>query len=98
MRGPWIAASYYQDERSADAFHDGWFRTGDVVNVDANGFMQITDRAKDVIKSGGEWIGSIDLENVAMAHPAVAMAACIAARQRWRSARSRASSPGRAAR
>jgi 3-(methylthio)propionyl---CoA ligase len=57
---------------------DGWFPTGDVATVDADGFMQITDRSKDVIKSGGEWIGSIDLENIAMAHPAVAMAACIA--------------------
>ena len=57
---------------------DGWFPTGDVATIDADGFMQITDRSKDVIKSGGEWIGSIDLENIAMAHPAVAMAACIA--------------------
>ena len=57
----------------------GWFPTGDVATIDADGFMQITDRSKDVIKSGGEWIGSIDLENIAMAHPAVAMAACIAA-------------------
>ena len=60
------------------------FPTGDVCTIDAQGFMQITDRAKDVIKSGGEWIGSIDLENIAMAHPAVAMAACIAARHaKW---------------
>ena len=57
----------------------GWFPTGDVALIDADGYMQITDRSKDVIKSGGEWIGSIDLENIAMAHPAVAMAACIAA-------------------
>ena len=56
----------------------GWFPTGDVATIDADGYMQITDRSKDVIKSGGEWIGSIDLENIAMAHPAVAMAACIA--------------------
>ncbi len=62
----------------------GWFPTGDVATIDASGFMQITDRSKDVIKSGGEWIGSIDLENIAMAHPAVAMAACIAARHdKW---------------
>jgi acyl-CoA synthetase (AMP-forming)/AMP-acid ligase II len=61
---------------------DGWFPTGDVAKIDADGYMQITDRSKDVIKSGGEWIGSIDLENIAMAHPAVAMAACIAARTR----------------
>jgi fatty-acyl-CoA synthase len=57
---------------------DGWFPTGDVATIDPDGFMQITDRSKDVIKSGGEWISSIDVENIAMAHPAVAMAACIA--------------------
>jgi acyl-CoA synthetase (AMP-forming)/AMP-acid ligase II len=63
---------------------DGWFPTGDVATIDPDGFMQITDRSKDVIKSGGEWIGSIDLENIAMAHPAVAQAACIAARHpKW---------------
>jgi fatty-acyl-CoA synthase len=63
---------------------DGWFPTGDVATIDTDGFMNITDRAKDVIKSGGEWIGSIDIENIAMAHPAVAMAACIAARHpKW---------------
>jgi fatty-acyl-CoA synthase len=58
---------------------NGWVPTGDVAKIDAEGYMQITDRSKDVIKSGGEWIGSIDLENIAMAHPGVAMAACIAA-------------------
>jgi fatty-acyl-CoA synthase len=63
---------------------EGWFPTGDVATIDADGFMNITDRSKDVIKSGGEWIGSIDLENIAMAHPAVAMAACIAAKHpKW---------------
>jgi acyl-CoA synthetase (AMP-forming)/AMP-acid ligase II len=62
-----------------DAAGLGWFPTGDVATIDPDGFMQITDRTKDVIKSGGEWIGSIDLENIAMGHPAVAMAACIAA-------------------
>ena len=62
MHGPWIAASHYDDPRSADAFYDGWFRTGDVVNLDPDGFMQITDRAKDVIKSGGERISSVELE------------------------------------
>ena len=56
---------------------DGWFPTGDVATIDADGYMQITDRSKDVIKSGGEWIGTIDLENIAMAHPAVLQAACI---------------------
>ena len=77
VRGPWILSSYFRDE-SGTALQDGWFRTGDVAQIDADGYMQITDRSKDVIKSGGEWIGSIDLENIAMAHPAVAMAACIA--------------------
>jgi 3-(methylthio)propionyl---CoA ligase len=78
VRGPWVIARYFKDE-GGDPLVDGWFPTGDVANIDPAGFMQITDRSKDVIKSGGEWIGSIDLENVAMAHPAVAMAACIAA-------------------
>ena len=78
VRGPWIIDSYFKGA-GGDPLVDGWFPTGDVANIDADGFMQITDRAKDVIKSGGEWIGSIDLENIAMAHPAVAMAACIAA-------------------
>ncbi|MBT9596958.1 MAG: fatty-acid--CoA ligase [Vitreoscilla sp.] len=78
VRGPWIISQYLKGE-GGNPLVDGWFPTGDVANIDANGFMQITDRSKDVIKSGGEWIGSIDLENIAMAHPAVAMAACIAA-------------------
>jgi fatty-acyl-CoA synthase len=78
VRGPWILSSYYKSD-AGDSLVDGWFPTGDVSTIDAEGFMQITDRSKDVIKSGGEWIGSIDLENIAMAHPAVAMAACIAA-------------------
>ncbi len=78
VRGPWIMSRYFKDE-GGDPLQDGWFPTGDVARIDADGFMQITDRSKDVIKSGGEWIGSIDLENIAMAHPAVAMAACIAA-------------------
>jgi len=83
VRGPWIVAEYLKGE-GGDVLVDGWFPTGDVCSIDADGFMQITDRAKDVIKSGGEWIGSIDLENIAMAHPAVAMAACIAARHaKW---------------
>ena len=83
VRGPWIAAQYLHAEDDA-LLVDGWFPTGDVCTIDAHGFMQITDRAKDVIKSGGEWIGSIELENIAAAHPAVAMAACIAARHpKW---------------
>jgi len=83
VRGPWIIASYFKGE-GGDPLVDGWFPTGDVATIDADGYMQITDRSKDVIKSGGEWIGSIDLENIAMAHPAVAQAACIAARHpKW---------------
>jgi acyl-CoA synthetase (AMP-forming)/AMP-acid ligase II len=83
VRGPWIIANYFKGE-GGDPLVDGWFPTGDVSTIDADGYMQITDRSKDVIKSGGEWIGSIDLENVAMAHPAVAMAACIGAKHpKW---------------
>jgi 3-(methylthio)propionyl---CoA ligase len=78
VRGPWIISEYFKSE-GGDPKVGGWFPTGDVARIDADGYMQITDRSKDVIKSGGEWIGSIDLENIAMAHPAVAMAACIAA-------------------
>ncbi len=78
VRGPWILQDYYRSE-GGQPLVDGWFPTGDVATIDADGYMHITDRSKDVIKSGGEWIGSIDLENIAMAHPAVAMAACIAA-------------------
>ncbi|OBV38787.1 3-(methylthio)propionyl-CoA ligase [Janthinobacterium psychrotolerans] len=76
VKGPWIIASYYKDE-GGEVLRDGWFPTGDVATIDADGYMQITDRSKDVIKSGGEWIGTIDLENLAMAHPAVLQAACI---------------------
>jgi fatty-acyl-CoA synthase len=83
VRGPWIVADYFKGE-GGHPLRDGWFPTGDVARIDAAGYMQITDRSKDVIKSGGEWIGSIDLENIAMAHPAVAMAACIAiAHPKW---------------
>jgi fatty-acyl-CoA synthase len=83
VRGPWVIRQYFQGE-GGNPLVGGWFPTGDVATIDADGFMQITDRSKDVIKSGGEWIGSIDLENIAMAHPAVAMAACIAARHpKW---------------
>ena len=76
VKGHWILDRYFKMEHSSP-LQDGWFPTGDVATIDADGFMQITDRSKDVIKSGGEWISSIDIENVAMAHPAVAMAACI---------------------
>ena len=83
IRGPWITGSYYKDP-SRDKFQDGWLRTGDVGNVDALGFVQITDRAKDVIKSGGEWISSVELENEIMAHPAVVEAAVVAVPdERW---------------
>ena len=78
VRGPWVISSYYNDDRTAESFHDGWFRTGDVVTIDPEGFMQIVDRAKDVIKSGGEWISSQDLENAIMSHPKVLEAAVIA--------------------
>ncbi len=79
VRGPWVVDSYFKGESPLvkDAQGRGWFPTGDVATIDPDGFMQITDRSKDVIKSGGEWISSIDIENIAMAHPAVAMAACI---------------------
>ena len=77
VKGPWIISSYFKGD-GGDPLVDGWFPTGDVAAIDADGFLQITDRSKDVIKSGGEWISSIDVENIAMAHPAVAMAACIA--------------------
>ena len=88
VRGPWIIESYFKGEGGnplvADEQGRGWFPTGDVSTIDADGYMQITDRAKDVIKSGGEWIGSIDIENIAMAHPAVAVAACIGAKHpKW---------------
>jgi fatty-acyl-CoA synthase len=75
-RGPWITASYYQDD-APEKFHDGWLRTGDVGTLDPAGFIRLTDRAKDVIKSGGEWISSMELENTLMAHPSVAEAAVI---------------------
>ncbi len=77
VKGPWIVSQYFKGE-GGDPLQGGWFPTGDVATIDLDGFMQITDRSKDVIKSGGEWISSIDIENIAVAHPAVAMAACIA--------------------
>ena len=88
VRGPWVLREYYKDEgRSplrADEHGRPWFPTGDVVTIDAAGYMHITDRTKDLIKSGGEWISSIEIENIAVSHPAVAMAACIAvAHPKW---------------
>jgi fatty-acyl-CoA synthase len=77
IRGPWIAAEYYEDPRSPQSFVDGWLRTGDVCKITPEGYVRITDRAKDVIKSGGEWISSIDLENLIMAHPGVAEATVV---------------------
>jgi fatty-acyl-CoA synthase len=76
VRGPWVIKRYFKDE-GGDPLKDGWFPTGDVVTIDPDGYIQITDRSKDVIKSGGEWISSIDLENIAIAHPAIAEAAVI---------------------
>ena len=76
VKGPWVIQEYFRGE-GGDVLEDGWFPTGDVATIDDDGYMQITDRSKDVIKSGGEWIGTIDLENIAMAHPAVLQAACI---------------------
>jgi fatty-acyl-CoA synthase len=78
VRGPWIAASYYDDPRSPESFTaDGWLKTGDVATIDTHGYIRLVDRTKDVIKSGGEWISSVDLENELMAHPAVGEAAVI---------------------
>jgi fatty-acyl-CoA synthase len=83
VRGPWITASYYKDP-APEKFHDGWLRTGDVGTVEPNGFVQLTDRAKDVIKSGGEWISSVELENELMAHPDIIEAAVVGVPdERW---------------
>jgi fatty-acyl-CoA synthase len=84
VRGPWIAREYYEDPSGADKFHDGWLRTGDVASIDPKGFLRITDRSKDLIKSGGEWISSVELENALMSHPDVMEAAVIAKPdERW---------------
>ena len=84
VRGPWVASAYYGDAPGSALDADGWFATGDVATIDPDGFMEITDRSKDVIKSGGEWISSITLENIAVSHPDVAEAAVIAARhEKW---------------
>jgi fatty-acyl-CoA synthase len=79
VRGPWVCREYYRIGRGDAHTEDGWFETGDVATIDAQGFVAITDRTKDVIKSGGEWISSIDLENTAVGHPAVAEAAVVGA-------------------
>jgi len=85
VRGPWVASGYYATPEQADRWtDDGWFRTGDIVSIHPRGFIQIKDRSKDVIKSGGEWISSVELENGLMAHPAVAEAAVIAVpHEKW---------------
>jgi fatty-acyl-CoA synthase len=84
-RGNWIAADYYDDERSRESFtDDGWLKTGDVATVDDRGFVRLVDRTKDLIKSGGEWISSVELENELMAHPKIAEAAVIGvAHEKW---------------
>jgi fatty-acyl-CoA synthase len=84
VRGPWIASDYYNDPTGAEKFDDGWLRTGDIAAIDSKGYIRITDRAKDVIKSGGEWISSVELEGELMAHPDVLEAAVIAKPdERW---------------
>lgn len=83
VRGPWVTGSYYRLE-DGDKFHDGWLRTGDVGRISSDGYLTLTDRSKDVIKSGGEWISSVELENILMGHPQVAEAAIIAMPdERW---------------
>ena len=77
VRGPWVTGGYFDDPHNDGAFMDGWFRTGDVATIDEEGYIQITDRTKDLVKSGGEWISSVDLENAIMAHPKVAEAAVV---------------------
>ena len=109
MRGPWVTAGYYNsdDPEVDEKFHDGWLRTGDVGSIDELGYIRLSDRAKDVIKSGGEWISSVDLENALMAHDDVVEAAVIgipdeqvgrAPARLGRGARGRHPHPGRAAR
>ena len=85
MRGPWVTSGYYKNAEGAAQFtEDGWFRTGDVASIDHDGYIQITDRTKDLIKSGGEWISSVDMETTIMAHPKVLEAAVIAVpHERW---------------
>jgi fatty-acyl-CoA synthase len=83
VRGPWVTSGYYNDPRGEEegqrqSFLDGWFRTGDVATIDPEGYIQIMDRTKDLVKSGGEWISSVDLENAIMGHPKVMECAVIA--------------------
>jgi fatty-acyl-CoA synthase len=78
LRGPWIASEYLDDERSAETFVDGWYHTGDVATLDGEGYLHLVDRTKDLVKSGGEWISSVELENALMGQPDVAEAAVIA--------------------
>ncbi|HEX7025113.1 MAG TPA: long-chain fatty acid--CoA ligase, partial [Gemmatimonadales bacterium] len=83
-KGAWVVRGYYEDPGSADRFHDGWFRTGDVATIDPRGYVRLVDRTKDMVKSGGEWISSVDLENVIMGNPGVAEAAVVAiAHEKW---------------
>ena len=84
VRGPWITRGYFKGEGGEVLDPEGWFHTGDVATLDGDGFMHITDRSKDVIKSGGEWISSIDLENLTLAHPDVKEACVIGVRHpKW---------------
>jgi fatty-acyl-CoA synthase len=84
VRGPWVASAYFDDPEGADKFSDGWLRTGDIGTIDPRGFVRLTDRAKDLIKSGGEWISSVELENELAGHPQVREAAVIAMPdERW---------------
>jgi fatty-acyl-CoA synthase len=77
VRGPWTASAYFKQDGAAAFTDDGWFDTGDIATIDPEGYLRLTDRAKDVIKSGGEWISTLDLEDAVCSHPAVAMAAAI---------------------
>ncbi|HZG72695.1 MAG TPA: AMP-binding protein, partial [Chondromyces sp.] len=84
LKGPWVADEYYRDERSKDTFRDGWLYTGDIATLDEHGYIKIMDRTKDLIKSGGEWISSVDLENALMTHEAIFEAAVIAVpHEKW---------------
>lgn len=84
VRGPWIVSAYFDDPRNPECFQDGWFRTGDVASIDPEGYLQLVDRTKDVVKSGGEWISSVELENALMMHPGVQEAAVIGvAHPKW---------------